>query len=279
MMRWAAALAAAVLGTGPALASNQMYDFSQMLGEPHPFAGAQQPYVGYTGAGPGGLAPVSAAPPTYRYSPPPGTAAQAQVQARSSARRTGAEDSLFGDGFDSIFHRIYLAGAAGAHVPDDLESTAPTGVGFEIEHETGLAAAVAIGRYFGDSLRGEIEVSWRKSDSDNVTSFGAAVPVESELTTTAAMVNVYYDVRFGWPIVPYLGLGIGAAFVESDDVDDGFGNVGPGKDSTEFAYQAIAGFAWEFGPRFALTGDYRYFGTGDDDITSHTFLAGLRFNL
>jgi len=279
MMRGAAALAAAVLGTGPALASNQMYDFSPMLNEPHPFANAQQPYVGYGGAGPGGLAPIAPAPSPYRYSPPPGSAAQAQAQAGGPAQRAGVEDSLFGDSFDSIFHRIYFAGAAGVHIPDDLEATAPTGVGFELEQEDGLAAAIAVGRYFGAAVRGEIEISWRQSDSENVTSLGVAVPVESELTTTAAMVNVYYDVHFGWPIVPYLGLGIGAAFVESDDVDDGFGNVGPGKDSTEFAYQAIVGFSWEFGPRFALTGDYRYFGTADDDISSHSFLAGLRFNL
>jgi opacity protein-like surface antigen len=279
MARTAAALAAAVFWAGPALASNQIYDFGPLLNEPHPFAGAQQPYVGYTGAGPGGLAPVAPPPPTYRHSPPPGTAAQAQAQGRGQPRRGGADDSLFGEGFDSIFRRVYLAAAAGLHMPDDLEATAPAGVGFEIEQDDGLAAAFAIGRYFGQSVRGELEVSWRASDSAAVTSLGAAVADESELTTAAVMVNLYYDVRFGWPIAPYLGLGLGAAQVESDDVNDGFGNVGPGKDSTEFAWQAIAGFAWEFGPRFALTGDYRYFATGDDDITSHTFLAGLRFNL
>lgn len=269
----AAALAATALGTmglgGPALASNQIYDFSRLLDEPHPFANAG---AGMAAAPGSGLAPVAPAPPTYRYAPPPATAMQA------SARRGGVDDSLFGDDFDAIFRRVYLAGTAGAHLVDDIDSTAPTGVGFSAEYDTGLAATAAIGRYFGQSFRGELEFSWRQVESDDVVSFGASTGLDSELKTTALMANVFYDVRFGAPIVPYLGLGLGAAFIESDDLDDGFGNVAEGKDSTEFAWQVIAGIAWDLG-RFAITADYRYFGTGDDDVNSQTFLAGLRLSL
>jgi opacity protein-like surface antigen len=161
---------------------------------------------------------------------------------------------------------------------DDIDSTAPTGVGFSTEYDTGLAATAAIGRYFGSSVRGELELSWRQADSKDIASFGASTGLDSQLKTTAVMANLLYDVRFGAPIVPYLGLGLGGAFIESDDIEDAFGNVAEGKDSTEFAWQAIAGVAWELG-RFALTADYRYFGTGDDDVASQTFLAGLRLNL
>ena len=274
MVRAMAAALAATVSAGPALASNQIYDFSRLLDEPHPFADTQYPYVG--GVDAQGLAPVAPPPPTYRYAPPPATTESAI--ARAGGRRGGAEDSLFGDDFDAIFRRVYLAGAAGVHLVDDFDATAPTGVGFSVEHDTGLAASAAVGRYFGQSVRGEIEVSWRQVESEEVVSFGAATGLDSELMTTAAMVNLFYDVRFGAPISPYLGVGLGAAFIESDDLDDGFGNVAPGKDSTEFAWQAIAGIAWELG-RFAITADYRYFGTGDDDVASQTFLAGLRLNL
>ncbi len=272
MMRATAAALAATVLAGPALASNQIYDFSRMLAEPHPFADAAGP----AGAPGGGLAPVAPAPPTYRYAPPPGTTAQAIGPARG--RQAGVEDSLFGDDFDAIFRRVYFAGSAGVHLVDDIDATAPTGVSFSVEHDTGLAAAAAIGRYFGQSFRGELEFSWRQVESEDVVSFGASIGLDSELMTTAIMVNAIYDVRFGAPIVPYLGLGLGAAMIESDDLDDGFGNVAEGKDSTEFAWQVIAGVAWELG-RFAITADYRYFGTGDDDANSQTFLAGLRLNL
>ena len=275
MMRtMAAALAATVLG-GPALASNQLYDFSRLLDEPHPFAQTQYPYVGAVAAGPnGGLAPVAPAPPTYGYSPPPGTVAQAT----GAGRRGGVEDSLFGDDFDAIFHRIYLSAGVGGHLADDIDAEAPTGVGFSVEYDTGLVGTAAIGRYFGQSWRGELEFSYRTADSKDVTSLGAATGLEAKLTTAAAMANVIYDLRFDAPFVPYFGLGAGVAFIDSDDLDDTFGNLAAGKDGTEFAWQAIVGVAWELG-RFAVTADYRYFGTGDDDVTSQTFLAGLRLNL
>lgn len=272
----AAGLAAATLAW-PALASNQVYDFSSMLNEPHPFAGAQGSYGGFAGAASAGAAPVAPPPPTYGYSPPPATDAQA---VRPTGHQVGASDSLFGDSFDAIFRRVYLAGAVGAQIADDVEGdTEPApGLPASVSYDYGLAASAAVGRYFGDAWRAEIEASWRMAESEEAT-VGGVDAGDSELTVTAVMLNVFYDMRFGWSLVPYLGVGLGAAMIESDDVDDGFGNVFAGKDSTEFAWQGVLGVAWELGGAFTLTGDYRYFGTADDDVVAHTFLAGLRLSL
>lgn len=269
----AAALAAAALAW-PAQASNQVYDFSSLLNEPHPFAGAQGTYAA---AGSTGVAPVAPPPRTYGYSPPPATNAQA---VRPTARQVGASDSLFGDSFDAIFRRVYLAGAAGVQFPDDIEgdSEPAPALPASVTYDSGLAASVAFGRYFGESWRGEFEASWRATDSEEAT-IGGVDAGDSELTVTGFMLNVYYDMRFGWSLVPYIGLGLGAAVIESDDINDGFGNAFAGKDSTEFAWQGVLGFAWELGPTFAITGDYRYFGTADDDVSAHAFLAGLRLSL
>ena len=65
------------------------------------------------------------------------------------------------------------------------------------------------------------------------------------------MLNGYYDFMPAAVITPYIGAGIGAAFVDSNTQ---FG-------STQFAYQAMLGLAWHITPNFAAGIEARYLGT------------------
>src|SRR3546814_7967181 len=95
------------------------------------------------------------------------------------------------------------------------------------------------------------------------------------------MANVLVDLDFGFPVIPYIGAGAGAAYV-----DTGFG------ESTNFAYQGIAGLGYAITPNMTAFVDYRYFVVDglqmtdedaspdvqvDGDMEHHSVLAGIRY--
>src|SRR3546814_7992372 len=82
------------------------------------------------------------------------------------------------------------------------------------------------------------------------------------------MGNILYDIPTGLPIQPYIGVGIGGAKLFAGDVISGTTSIS-GRD-TRFAYQGIAGAAFNITDQLALTADYRYFGVPDVDFTSGT---------
>jgi opacity protein-like surface antigen len=65
------------------------------------------------------------------------------------------------------------------------------------------------------------------------------------------MLNAYYDFSPASTISPYIGAGIGAAFIDS--------NTSLG--DTQFAYQAMVGLAWHLSSNFAVGAEIRYTGT------------------
>ncbi|WP_168464131.1 acyloxyacyl hydrolase [Wolbachia endosymbiont of Ctenocephalides felis wCfeT] len=87
---------------------------------------------------------------------------------------------------------------------------------------------------------------------------GTDVDLDDSLTAIAGLVNVYYDLALDdMPMTPYVGVGVGAAYINnplktavSGDKDSGFG----------FAYQAKAGVSYDVSPEFKLFAGARYFG-------------------
>jgi len=65
-----------------------------------------------------------------------------------------------------------------------------------------------------------------------------------------AMVNALYDFNFGSPIVPYIGVGAGIAFVDSYSPIN----------STAFAYQGILGVGYNVTPNLKFSVEGRYMG-------------------
>ena len=289
-----AAIAVLVLGVDAQAGSKGgLYDFSAMLNAPHPFAAAGA--AAYSP--PPAAVPVAPPAPTLRYVPQPGspsgfattrpsgpaggapapTASQSGAQAASSSAQYASYASD-DEGSSGWFDRLYLSFGGGFDSADDIGGRTNNGTQFETELEAGYYLAMALGRSFGHNLRAELELSYRSEDYGTTRSGAASVSGSGLQTTTALMVNGFYDVRFGWPIVPFVGAGIGAAFIDGDDVAVG-GSVAPGRDATEFAYQGIIGLSYDIGERWHVVLDGRYFGTGDDDVSSLGAGLNLRIDL
>jgi OOP family OmpA-OmpF porin len=138
----------------------------------------------------------------------------------------------------------------------------PLGSG-TIYPDTGWAAGGMVGYDF-IGPRVEVEGIFRRNTATvgagQFNAFGAAKD------DTAIMANVLYDFNAGGTIVPYVGAGVGVAFVRSSALD--FTN-----DSTQFAYQAILGVGYNIDTMFRVNLDARYYGT-----TSPSFAFGNTYS-
>ncbi|MGE3770399.1 MAG: outer membrane protein [Bdellovibrionales bacterium] len=129
-----------------------------------------------------------------------------------------------------------------------------------IELDTGWDVLGAAGYNVTENVRTELEAGWSTADVDG----------GGDVDTITAMLNGYYDFNMNSRIKPYLGVGLGAAHQQL---------TGAGT-SWEFAYQGMAGAAYDITKATAVTAEYRYLGTSDVgafNYDAHKILAGLRF--
>ncbi|QJT94435.1 P44/Msp2 family outer membrane protein [Wolbachia endosymbiont of Diaphorina citri] len=120
---------------------------------------------------------------------------------------------------------------------------------------------IAGGGAFGykmDDIRVDVEGLYSKLAKDTDVVNTSETNVADSLTAFSGLVNVYYDIAIeDMPITPYVGVGIGAAYIsnpsKADVVKDqkGFG----------FAYQAKAGVSYDVTPEIKLFAGARYFGS------------------
>jgi opacity protein-like surface antigen len=143
--------------------------------------------------------------------------------------------------------------------PGRIDSTFDSGTGF----------GVTVGRSMGQ-MRGEIEYTRRMNDIDSHSLNGGAALAGSagEVTSDAFMLNGYYHFTPGGSFSPYVGAGIGFSKVSFDafgvtaipDVLD--------DSATEIAYQMMVGAEFVAAESWTLFAEYRYFSTGDVDVTT-----------
>lgn len=120
------------------------------------------------------------------------------------------------------------------------------------------------------------------------------VEARGQITTLSGLLNLYYDFPVSSNFEPYIGAGIGVSRASAEDVVA----TSPGTDlsirldgsSTVLVYQLMAGVAYYFSPRTALTLGYRYFNVAKQSFDSdpvgeveadgfgvHNIELGLRF--
>jgi OOP family OmpA-OmpF porin len=80
---------------------------------------------------------------------------------------------------------------------------------------------------------------------------GSVSSTSGVIPQLAFMLNGIYDFLPGATVTPFIGAGVGIA------IEDGTSQLS----STQFAYQAILGVAWNITPQVRLSLDTRYFGT------------------
>ncbi len=172
-----------------------------------------------------------------------------------------------------------LAGAASAQSLQDPYGFVFGGVAFEgqsdydgtitppggtqsvdADYDAGFNFGIGVGATIAPSIRAEVELSYTDSDADDIFFSGngaaAEVNVDGGIRATTLFANGLYDFTTGGAVTPYLGAGLGVAFVEQDLI------YGPGvevnEDDTVFAAQLIAGASYDLSDTLALTGDVRY---------------------
>ena len=96
-------------------------------------------------------------------------------------------------------------------------------------------------------------------------------------TANMIMANVYYDTPEILPaIAPFLGLGIGYAYVQ-----ERLNSIGPvintffSMDNGSFAYQGTIGLTYNFATNYSVNLAYRYVATSSSDVFGNIFQAHI----
>lgn len=140
----------------------------------------------------------------------------------------------------------------------------------------------ALGRRFGDSLRGELEISYRSNtlEGANLRGVDASQP-DSDLAALFMMANVYYDFA---PIPagparlrPYLGLGLG--FAQEVDTDLRMQGAAAEFSGSRVAWQLALGVNWDYGSRWIAGVGVRYTDAGRVDLSGTGNVAGQTLDL
>ncbi|MEO1252053.1 MAG: P44/Msp2 family outer membrane protein [Pseudomonadota bacterium] len=144
-----------------------------------------------------------------------------------------------------------------------------------VESDTGFVAAAAIGFDYADGIRTELEYRYATGGVDAVRLFeggvevdpalsGTPMPANDDLNVHLLMTNFYYDFRNQTRFTPFIGLGVGGAFVENEDA----------MRDAALAYQGRAGVSLALTGGFAADLEYIYlrtndlvFGPEDEDFT------------
>lgn len=183
---------------------------------------------------------------------------------------------------------LYVHGFGGYHLQRDIEFNDTVGK-LEMEFEGNYAIGAAVGYKVSRTMSVEGEISYRTAKAEKVSFATVNQTAKPEVKSTAFMLNGIAQLGRG-TFKPYIGLGIGVATIEMERFT-GTTFTFLGGDTTELAYQLIAGVGYEVMPKVQLTLDYRYFATAEPEATksgggtasitpfaSHSFLVGARYN-
>jgi len=171
--------------------------------------------------------------------------------------------------------------------------------GANVKFDAGFVGLASVGWGFGNGLRVELEGAWRTNKLSGISGGGNSfvntfnnndqnIPgtgAGGNEQKYSAMVNVLYDFDAGWPVVPYVGVGVGYTYAQYQNghiygsttglpqvlgaTNTNFATLfRTNNGQSAFAYQFIAGLAYPIAsvPGLSLTGEFRFFG-----ITGQTY--------
>jgi outer membrane protein OmpA-like peptidoglycan-associated protein len=184
--------------------------------------------------------------------------------------------------YDSPTTGPYVSLGAGANWLEDAEThfANSTTINPKYSFDVGPAVVGALGYGLGNGFRVEGEIGYRDS---NVSSGSGSA------NAWDFMANGLYDFHMGWPVVPYIGGGIGFARVNFDSVGVPNTTLTINDTDTQFAYQGIAGLSYAINQNLKVDASYRYLGTTNphfqatngnvagSEYHDHTLLIALRW--
>jgi outer membrane protein OmpA-like peptidoglycan-associated protein len=177
----------------------------------------------------------------------------------------------------------YVGADVGGTFLQDSKSSG-NGLSYKTEYEAGWLAQGQVGYAFGPwKLEGEL--SYRANGVDKV----AGGTGSGDVSALAPMINGIYEFlpQSSWH--PFVGVGIGAAYLDTGKVKQAGAEVYKGEDWA-FAYQGFVGVGYDVTKNVEIKAQYRYFSTLDYDTTAtatsqkltseyhdHAILVGLTY--
>jgi opacity protein-like surface antigen len=159
----------------------------------------------------------------------------------------------------------------------------PSGQQGRLTYNPGFVFATVAGYEFGNGLRGEGELNFRRVTTDKLYTNGPTVQVNADVRSYGAMANAYYDIRTPSAVTPFFGAGLGLAVVNFGKGASGGPTLWNSGRDLSLAYQGIAGFAIALNDHISLDFAYRHYGTSSlhfDTIDSQykglNLSAGIR---
>ena len=198
--------------------------------------------------------------------------------------------------FNDRIGKTYLQLNAGAVKQDDTDFNVNAATNVENEYEDGYIINGAVGRNFGslafiNNVKLDVELGYSSSGVENHNINGAATAGSyGDLNVTTLTANMYHEFDTGTRLVPYYGLGIGAANVETSSFGTAATGVVLDDEQTALAYHLSAGVNYIVSQRVDIGMRYRYSGvdgvevvatdgtTRDFDVMAHELTAGVNVN-
>jgi opacity protein-like surface antigen len=170
----------------------------------------------------------------------------------------------------------YVSGNLGFANANDADATDLWGDTGTFESDTGLALGFAIGNDLGNG-RIEGEIAYQKNDLDKLSIPGDSADINGDTSSTAFLLNGYYDFKNGSSVTPFISAGLGFANIEVSDISaPGVGTVTTSSDDQVFAYQIGAGVGIAVNEKVSIDLKYPDFGLIEAEYSSHNMYAGVR---
>lgn len=184
---------------------------------------------------------------------------------------------------DAAADGLYLSGFGGVGWAQDVKgdynyfNVVPYGV--EFDTDTGFVLGLAGGYKFDFGGRAELEFGYRSNELASVDySPGGPSNISGDINVYSLMANAWYDIDTGTGFMPYLGGGIGMAWLTSDNWQFSGGPNHSNNSDTAFAYQLGAGVNYAFNETLALGLGYRFFGTTSFEL-ENTYPTATNYQL
>lgn len=141
--------------------------------------------------------------------------------------------------------------------------------------DTGWLVGATFGVRLWDWTRVEGELSYQDFGPDanagfldGVQIYNVPDPIDHSVSVTYLMANLWADIPNNTAFTPYVGGGIGAAWVNYQGLWSGNGGLVPSEADTAFAWQLGGGIQYDFTSEWSVDVGYRYKRLEDFHITS-----------
>ena len=157
--------------------------------------------------------------------------------------------------------------------PPGMESLVALPEGAVTDYSTGKTFGAALGFDYADGIRTELEYRFADSPADTVTQVGGLAdgdlsPADGDMKAHLLMTNFYFDFANSSPLTPFIGGGVGGAFV-TNELEQ--------RDAA-LAYQGKAGVSLAMGTGLSADLEYIYLRSNKLDFTpADSFVTDDRY--